>query len=633
MTQFVEKPPHVHPTRMRDITADDLLAALGGGADLPAWRQKLANGRGHRPVWDDALWASWARGRPAGAAAVDSANELCGRTVDFLDPGHGRSRLYGFHYLGWLAPLIAAHALTADPKYAAEWERFFGQWYAGRNRVVGEWPGLDVVWYSLGVAARSALTLRALAVFGSAVSDQCWHQMLATVLGGARWAAEEHDGFRPGNWQVASCAELLHAATVLPEFAEAGQWAAIAETRLLEHLERDVHPDGGHHERSPGYHAMCLNAFQRAAVVNERIGAHPRFRAMHDWLIRLADPSGWIPAFQDSGVIWPATLLLRGHHLLGDPVYKGLAARWLSPERLAEELSWLPPRSGRPDPAATFHAAPAAEPGTDSSTLDTSGYTIMRTGWGADDLLTVINFGPYVGHELEPHSHHAALDFVISGWGRPLAWEAGGPPSYDDPAYYDWYQATRGHNAVVVPGAEFHEDRNARQHYFRTGPDVEVFLGSEHGYQREHSRQIVFVRRPPRYWLITDGLAGPESSVEWLLHAPQPWRPHENGFAPEHGPGLLAVPVDSGPVQFRDGRARIPDPQVGTAEFGELHTLVLERPSTGIAVLLAPFETTPPPVHVQRKDGGIDIRIGDVTDRITAREWTRDGHHFTWGDT
>jgi hypothetical protein len=54
--------------------------------------------------------------------------------------------------------------------------------------------------------------------------------------------------------------------------------------------------------------------------------------------------------------------------------------------------------------------------------------------------------------------------------------------------------------------------------------------------------------------------------------------------------------------------------------------------STDIAVVLVPFKDTPPPVDVRRTDGGIEIRIGDVTDRITAREWTRAGHQFTWGD-
>ena len=62
--------------------------------------------------------------------------------------------------------------------------------------------------------------------------------------------------------------------------------------------------------------------------------------------------------------------------------------------------------------------------------------------------------GPHIEHELESHSHRAVLDLVLDGWGQPLLWEAGGPPSYDDPEYLTWYQSGRGHNTVLVDDRE-----------------------------------------------------------------------------------------------------------------------------------------------------------------------------------
>jgi hypothetical protein len=530
--KYVEKPPHVHPTRMRHISDAALHETLGPEPS----RGRLF--RTTRPVWDVV---------PGHVAAADA---LCDRTVDFLDPGHGRSQLYGFHYLGWMGPLVSAYAQTKDARYARAWERLFLQWYGDRDNVVGEWPGLDVVWYSLGVCSRSALTIKALAAFAAepALSDECWNRMLATVLGGARWAAEEHDSFRHGNWQLACCAELLHVAGVIPEFTETAEWAAVAKARLIEHLEMDVYPDGGHFERSPGYHSMCLNALQRAAAVGERyldwpvISEHPRFRAMHEWLATLADPAGWVPALQDSGIVWPAEMLSRGPDLR-------------TPE---------------------------------SRLLDTSKYAVFR----ADHFVTVINYGPYVGHELEPHSHHAALDFVISGWGVPLAWEAGGPPSYDDPGYYDWFQAPVGHNIPVVDGEKFREDRNARLLEFRTSSDVDTFAGEHDGYSTTHRRRIEFVKTPEKHWVIRDHL--PDKAT-WLLHGTSPWRRHGAGFASERGPGLYVLPlgaVEGG--EIRTGPARIPDPGTGTAEFGEIHTLGLTSRSRDLTVILVPFEKEPP---------------------------------------
>ncbi|MEU4698640.1 heparinase II/III domain-containing protein [Nonomuraea dietziae] len=510
----VEKAPHVHPTRMRHIPDDDLFAALGG--DSRAWRRRL-------PF-------------PAGLPAA-GADALLGAEVDFLDKGHGRSRLYGFHYLRWMTPLVAAYAESGDQRYADEWERLFRQWYASRDLVEGDWPGLDVVWYSLGVCARSMYVTQALAVLGEAVGEECWKEMMKTVLGGARWAAEEHDEFRHGNWQFATVCELLHTARVFEELPEAEGWAQIAKARIHEHLERDVRADGGHHERSPGYHGMCLDALKRAAAVEPELAAHPRYLAMHDWLAALMTSGGWVPHLQDSGIVWPE----------------------------------------------------GVEPAEGSLNLEASGYAVFRS----DTFHTVINYGPYVGHELEPHSHHAALDFVISGWGVPLAWEAGGPPSYDDPGYYDWYQATRAHNTLLVPGHDYTEDRRAACDLFSTTRELDVFKGHHHGYPSRHDRTIVFVR-DQGYWVITDRI---EAEAIWQVHGLSPWVRHGDGYVSERGPGLLVVPLEPPEqVVLGNGPARIPDPVTRTAEYGEIHSLGLRRRDGRFTVGLFPFTDEPPTI-------------------------------------
>ncbi|GAA0934233.1 heparinase II/III domain-containing protein [Nonomuraea longicatena] len=510
----VEKPPHVHPTRMRHIPDADLDALLGTAGRAWRWRA---------PV-------------PAGLPA-DGADDLIGTQVDFLDKGHGRSRLYGFHYLRWMTPLVAAYEKTGDPRYAAEWERLFRQWYASRDRVEGDWPGLDVVWYSLGVWARSMHLTHALHVLGDALGEECWREMMKTLVGGARWTAEEHDSFRHGNWQFAAVCELLHLARVFADLPESEAWAELALARIDEHLDRDIRADGGHHERSPGYHGMCLDALRRAAAVEPALAAHPRHVAMRDWLAALTTSGGWVPHLQDSGVVWPEGI----------------------------------------DPAAG------------SVNLEASGYAVFR---GAG-FHTVVNYGPYVGHELEPHSHHAALDFVIEGWGRPLAWEGGGPPSYDDPGYYDWYQATRAHNTLLVPGQEYTEDRRAACDLFSVTDDVDVFAGHHHGYAQRHDRRVTFVK-DPGYWVVEDRI---DAEAVWLLHGLSPWRPHEDGWISAEGPGLLVVPLlPPEEVLHGNGPARIPDPSARSAEYGEIHSLGLRRTDGRFTVGLFPFRDQPPTI-------------------------------------
>ncbi|MEV0390465.1 heparinase II/III family protein [Nonomuraea sp. NPDC050643] len=518
---YVEKPPHVDRDRMRHISDEALLGALGAPDVAEARRRRRP-----RPV-------------PAALPAA-GADELLGAEVDFLDKGHGRSRLYGFHYLRWMSPLVTAYAETGDPRYAAEWDRLFRQWYDGRDQVRGDWPGLDVVWYSLGVRARAMYVTEALAVFGDepALSDGCWLRMMKTVLGGARWAAEEHDAFRYGNWQFATACELLHTARIFADLPESAGWAAVATARVLEHLEHDVRADGGHHERSPGYHGMCLEGLGRAAAVEPGLDAHPRYQAMRRWLAVLATPAGWVPHLQDSGVVW----------LDGDL------------------------------------------PADGSHNLAASGYATFRH----DHFHTVVNYGPYVGHELEPHSHHAALDFVLSGWGVPLAWEGGGPPSYDDPGYYDWYQATRAHNTLLVPGEEYTEDRRAACDLFSVSPEADVFAGHHHGYGARHDREIRFVKGPSPYWVITDRI---DAEAIWQIHGLSPWTERDGGYAGSRGPGLLVVPLDPpDEVLYGSGPARIPDPLTRTAEYGEIHSLGLRRRDGRFTVGVFPYRDEPPSV-------------------------------------
>ncbi|MEV6964318.1 heparinase II/III family protein [Hamadaea sp. NPDC051192] len=607
-TTSVEKPHHVDETRMRHISDADL-AATFGLASLADVRALLSSPERPRPVWDPVRWAA---AKPASAPTVlAEADALLVREVDFLDRGLGRSRLYGFHYLGWLNPLIQAGALTGDPQYAACFERFFGQWYDCRDDVVGDWPGLDVIWYSLGVASRSAVFVKALAVFGSQLSEPRWAQLVKSIVGGARWAYEEHDAFRHGNWQLFSVAELLHVASVFPQAREAAAWVGRAQERLLDHLEHDFYADGGHHERSPGYHTMCLEALHRAAVVGEQqlgwdLAADERFRAAHDWLAKLADDAGWIPHLQDSGVVWPAKLLLRGDYFHPGHGFGELARRWLTPDEIAEELSWLPPSPPR------LSAANAAERG--SELLATSRYAVFR---GANTQ-TVVNYGPHVGHELESHSHHAALDFVISADGVPVAWEAGCPPSYDDPGYYDWYQATRGHNTIEPPGVQLSTARTVVLDTFRTLPQLDVFAGHHDGYPVRHDRRIVFVRAEPHYWLISDVLG--QSGFVWRMHGLAPWSEHEQGHRTA---GMLAIPADPAGVEHTSGPARIPDPANRQADYGTIHGLHLTFAGDRSDVLLVPSSAGPLPATLSRLGQTLVVRIGRFEDHLTATTWAR----------
>jgi hypothetical protein len=546
-----EKPRHVDSR----ITHVDLLEAFGNPAgidDLASLRAWVGRDR-REALWPAELWAAAARGTAEADAVIAAADALRHTPPDVTGAGLGRSQRYGFHYLGWLQPSVQAWALTGDKAYAGTFADLFGQWVERRDGLVGEWPGLDLVWYSLGTWARARLLLPALDAFGDALPDRTWAQAMGTVVGGARWAYDEHDAFRHGNWQLVSASQLLHVGAIYPRLVEADAWVRRGRQRLVEHLDRDFYADGGHYERSPGYHAMCLEAVQLAAAVDKRyleggLDRHPRIASMHAWLRELTSSDGWVPHLQDSGIVWSGPLMERGSELLSEDV--------------------------------TVSAAP-----TKSVLLAESGYAVLR----AADLRVVVNCGPYVEHELESHSHRAVLDFVLEGRGRPLLWEAGGPPSYDDPRYQPWFQSARGHNVLLVDGRDLGTDRDVVVEEFGESPEAVTFTGRHRANGVPHRRQLVLVRTEPSYLVVRDTVeAEGHHSYELLLHAPEPWTEADGYWRT----ASIRVWVDDRAptaAATSQGEARLPNPHSRSADYAPLYTLTLTRTVGAFTTVVAPI--------------------------------------------
>ncbi|HEX5403884.1 MAG TPA: heparinase II/III family protein [Pseudonocardiaceae bacterium] len=595
----VELPDHVHPTRMRHISDAELTTALGR-----APHQVRAALDGYRPVWDPAAEATLLDR----ATVLAEAARLADRHVDFVSPVAGRSSLYGLHYLRWLMPLLHAYELTADERHAVVFGRLFDDWYDARDQVAGDWPGLDVVWYSMGVWARATVLVPALVTFADAagISDPTYARMLKTVVGGARWAAEEHATYRPGNWQLVCAAELLHVAAFLPTAPEAAQWAEIGRARTVEHLDHGFGADGGHRERSPSYHILCVDALQRAAAVCRLLAEHPRFAAMHRWLLAMATPGGWLPAWQDSAVVHPAVILLRGHHFRPDPQVAAAVRRWLPADRIAAELAVLPG-----DPVGEFAAAPTDDgPMPGAQLLSASGYAVFR----AADVFMAVNVGEYVEHELESHSHLAVTDFVIAAGGAPLAVEAGGPRSYDDPDYQDWYRSPAAHNMVTVDGAMMTTDRRCVVDLFADVGDVSVLAAHHDGYRQRVDRRITFVARQPVYWLIQDEVAD-RVPATWSILAPMPWRRVAGGWRS----GALGVyPAVDLSASFDSGPGVVPNGT--TATYTRLHALRLHAPTGRFDVLVVP---TPGECHLTGDGDDWRVVVDGIVDTLGVGRWER----------
>ena len=621
-----ENPRHID-ARVTAISAADLSQALTAGptpTTLAALRDRLTL---RAPVWDLADWARGVRGTAEEAQTIRTADTLVTDGIDVTGAHLGRSRRYGFHYLRWLDPLARAYALTGDPRYPHTFSQRIRDWESVRDGLVGQWPGLDIIWYSLGCWCRSSILLPALATFGGALDDDGWLTTITTVVGGSRWMLDEHTAFRHGNWQLVAATQLLHAGYVLPDLAEASAWRDRGLALITEHLALDFYPDGGHYERSPGYHQMCLRNLQLAAAADRQYGcgelaAHPKLHQAHRWIGQLTTSAGWAPAFQDSPLEWPADVLLRGAWLLEDAALLRTARQVMPADLVQRELACLPREAAEWAQSTSLPADGLVPPTTSAVVLPDSSYTILTT---VQDVRAVINHGPHIEHELESHSHRAVLDLVLDRAGVPLLWEAGGPPHYDDPHYQSWFQAGAGHNAVTREDHILATERRAASRHL-TGAGFATFHGSHHGYGLPQHRTVISCAHLGPMLIVRDRAEQADASDEFKLrwHAPKTWTPEDSGSVAEPScwstPDLVLVTCGHKHAMVEHlGEARLPG-AYGSSEYGRLSTLTLTGSTGCFDTVLLPRETETEPPAISRSEDRLVVQ-GERTEVTVAERW------------
>jgi hypothetical protein len=445
-----------------------------------------------------------------------------GSVVDF-NADYGKSGKYGFHYWMWARPLVQAFLVTGDDKYLAEFDELFNQWYEQRDRVVGGWPGLDVVYYELGLGVRNRLFLENYFLPYPKRTPQTHERMLKTLLGAARWLHdEERLGYREHNWQIIGAYGLAHIGLMVPEFTEARGWVELGARRLREHVAQDFFPDGCHSERCPSsYMLIAYRDPRNLALLLSRDPTHrkladglraPLERSLDFWL-GVLPPGGVLSGINDGSrsPMQPA-ILQDGKDLFGRS-----DALWVKRHVLGI-------KSGGGDDASSA----ADEPKRRSVHFPASGFTVMRSDWSnADARFLLINHGPSGGG----HSHADALSFEFSAFGKALAIDAGIGETYDDPLHASWYVHGPAHNMVTVDGADC--DRAAA-----AGTDVawtsneryDHFAATHRGYEASkgivHRRHVVLVK-PAGYVVVYDVItsrpgAAAAHALEWNLHLTVP---------------------------------------------------------------------------------------------------------------
>ena len=327
--------------------------------------------------------------------------------------------------------------------------------------------------------------------------------------------------FSPNTHLTGEALALYVVGVALPELASSSRWADTGRRILLAEIDRQVHADGGHAERSTHYQRYTLDFYLLALVAARRDGDTDAAARFEDAAARLAgftrtiaDDAGRLPLIgdDDGGRLWPLTG--RPCHDVRDSL--ALAALLLDRADLApwgtqEELFWLAGRRAleyarsHEDTAAPSHRWP-------SRTLAETGYVVVRDSSGSH---AVFDAGPH-GYLNGGHAHADALALTLSLAGRPLLVDPGTSTYSVNARVRDRLRSSMSHNTVTlndrsqaIPSGPFHwrTRADARLSDSRHNPRLDWAEASHDGYAPVRHRRTI-LRAAESGWLVADEMLG-----------------------------------------------------------------------------------------------------------------------------
>jgi hypothetical protein len=484
------------------------------------------------------------------------------------------------------------------------------EWLWSLNRM-GYWKDLGDAWWKTGEAKYAATFVRQLRSWAQAMPmpnlmdeaagsgwrgleaglraddswPHAWHRflsapeftdadlilMLKCFAEHGRYLAEHRvpDPKLPStNHYLISWSGLYTVGMLFPEFKPAAQWRAEGRSRLVAALQGSLLSDGGWYELAPGYHRWVLEkavaAYRLARLQGDERSFPDSYLPMvqrgYEWLVKLMAPDRTFPKVNDTAAeermsfkpdlveLFPASPLLKWAVDLNHP---------------------------------KVVVGPVAPPTARSLFLESSGYAVLRSGWGRGDNYACFD----VGHLGGWHGHQDKLSLMVWAKGRELLFDGGGG-TYDASVYRQYAMETESHSTVMVDGLNQNrvfipyadpiglDDPATPAPVFVTQADWDYasgwFIGG-YGPDRKpiarHRREVAMIQG--EFFLVHDTLtpadgAPHEYEARWQLKTTK-WR-HEKAFAgtltADRGKAnLLVVPLDTAGLQVREDSA-VKSPQL-----------------------------------------------------------------------
>ncbi len=371
-------------------------------------------------------------------------------------------------------------------------------------RLISNWialnpPGTPDAWEPYPVSLRIVNWIK---FFLGTSRGALTEQWLYSLYGQAYWLERHFEYDLLANHLLKNAVALFFAGMFF-DGPEADRWLDKGQDILTRELHEQFLEDGGHFERSPMYHSICLvdyldvinlvthSKLQVASGIADQL--NERVISALQFLDEICLPDGDIPLFNDSA-----------HGIAPPPA-----------EIFAYAAGLVGFRPSIPPDGLFWNSKPQ------------SGYYAL--GFRTDKM--IIDCGA-VGPEYQPgHAHCDTLSFELVLNGHRVIVDSG-VSDYESGPRRDYIRSTQAHNTLRIDGTDqsevwgtFRLARRARPlsaKMARQGQNAIVFQGAHDGYTRlsgnpVHRRMVEFTDF--REWLITDRIEGRGNhKVESFVH-------------------------------------------------------------------------------------------------------------------
>ncbi len=345
--------------------------------------------------------------------------------------------------------------------------------------------------------------------------------------------------FNWGNHQLHGLAGLYEMSTMFPEISVMKFWNRDAKRVILEHIEKEIKPDGFQFERASHYFKFDIINYLRIYRISKinNIDLPPvyvnRFHQMFEAMVKLSMPDKQLPVLQDAQDSYQTKdtdtisvdnqlstndaaelsdpgesgFMSLGSLLFSSPVYK-----FFGQNKFPSVFYWFFSDSS----LSEYKNINIERPLAVSVALDSSNYYVMRSGWDKNDLYMVIDGG--LAKYKPDHTHGGVLGIAAYAFGKEIL------PTYrvkySDPSYRTMKNSLVKNVAIAD---NYLQGQNWISNTARTGFGIwgilpqpvvndwisgkyyDFFSGSHNGFETlgiKYERSILFFK--PYCWFVVD---------------------------------------------------------------------------------------------------------------------------------